>query len=114
MALNFKPIDTFAATVNVELPSDNPSKPNKGSFVARFKYLDRTQMDTLRQQLQDGQLTDETFLDTYLVGLSGIGDESGTAMPEAEQRRIVYSVPALTLATVKAFFDSITGAGRKN
>ena len=61
----------------------------------------------------DESVTDEQFLDRYLVGVSGIGGDDGE-LPAADQRALVYSEPALTLAVVRAFFDAITGAARKN
>jgi hypothetical protein len=114
MALNFRRTETFACTVNVEMPSDDEKKPLKGSFVAKFKHLNRQQMAALQEDLKDGRLTDELFLDGYLVGVSGIGDADGKPMAEADQRAIVYTEPAVTLATVRAFFSAITGAGAKN
>lgn len=114
MALNFKRTETFATTVHVEMPSDDEKKPLKGSFVAKFKHLNREQIKTLQEDLKDGRLTDELFLDAYLVGVSGIGDADGKALAEVDQRSIVYTEPAVTLATVRAFFSAITGAAAKN
>ena len=114
MALNFKRTATFATTVHVELPSEDPKKPIKGSFVAKFKYLTSEQMKALQEDLKHGRLTDESFLDQYLVGVSGIGDEDGKPLDEAEQRQIIYADMALTTATVLAFRTSITGAAAKN
>ena len=34
MAFTFKRTETFAVNVNVEMPSDDPRKPIKGSFTA--------------------------------------------------------------------------------
>ena len=72
MALNFKRTETFAVTVHVEMPSEDEKKPLKGSFVAKFRHLNRAQMTSLQEDLKDGRLTDELFLDGYLVGVSGI------------------------------------------
>lgn len=113
MAFTFKKTATFAATVSVEMPSEDPRKPNKGTITARYKHLDRAQMKTLQDDLAAKELTDEQFLDRYLVGVSGIGGDDGE-LPEAEQRALVYSEPALTLAVVQEFFRAITGAKAKN
>ena len=114
MALNFRRTETFATTVHVEMPSDDEKKPLKGSFVAKFRHLNREQIKTLQEDLKDGRLTDESFLDEYLVGVSGIGDADGKALGEKDQRALVYTEPAITLATVRAFFSAITGAAAKN
>ena len=113
MAFTFKKTDTFAATVSVELPTDDPKRPNKGTFVATFKHLNRAQMKTLQEDLAAKDLTDEQFLDQYLTKISGIGGEDGELSAE-DQRALVYSEPALTLAVVGAFFSGITGAKAKN
>ena len=113
MAFTFKKTDTFAVQVAVEMPTDDPKKPNKGTITARYKHLGREQLAALQADLAARELTDEQFLDRYLVGVSGIGGDDGE-LPAADQRALVYSEPALTLAVVRAFFDAITGAARKN
>jgi hypothetical protein len=113
MSFTFKRTDTIAATVNVELPTDDPRKPNKGSFVCRYKNLTREQMTALQEDLKAKDLTDEQFLDAYLVSVSGIGGADGELKPD-EQRKLIYAEPALTLAVVSAFFPALMGAKAKN
>lgn len=113
MAFTFKKVDTFAVQVPVEMPTDDPRKPNKGTITARYKHLSREQLSALQADLAAKEMTDEQFLDRYLVGVSGIGGEEGE-LPAADQRALIYSEPALTLAVVRAFFDAITGAKAKN
>jgi len=113
MAFTFKKSDTFASTVTVEMPSDDPRKPNKGTITARYKHLTREQMRQLQDDLAAKELTDEQFLDRYLISVSGIGGEDGEFSAD-EQRKLVYSEPALTLAVVQEFFRAITGAKAKN
>ena len=113
MAFTFKRIETFAVNVNVEMPSDDPRKPIKGSFTAKFKHLTKDQIRELQDDLAAKTVTDEQFLDRYLVSVAGIGNEGGELSAE-EQRTLVYSEPVLTLAVVQAFFAGITGARKGN
>ena len=113
MAFTFKKSETFAVSVPVEMPSEDARKPNKGTITVRYKHLTREQMKTLQDDLAAKELTDEQFLDRYVVGVSGIGGEDGEFSAD-EQRRLVYSEPALTLAVVTEFFRAITGAKAKN
>lgn len=113
MAFTFKRTDTFATTVNVELPTDDPRKPNKGTFTARFKNPTKEQRETLQLELNAKSLTDEVFLDRYLVGVSGIGGADGELSAD-DQRAVVYSEIAISTATVLAFFSALNGVRAKN
>lgn len=108
--LKFVKTDTFRANVHVCLPGDDPAHPTEGSFVATFRHYDRAGFEGLI----DEQLGDADFLGRVLTAVDGIGDGDGTAMPAEQQRELVIGDLALSAAAVRAFVESLAGAGAKN
>lgn len=106
--------DTFAAPVHVSLPTADATKRNEGSFTAHFKQLDKTQVSDLLEGLKRGDITDEDVLDRVLVKVSGIGDDEGNSLPEAEQLIAVRNSFGLASATAVAFFREVGSAAEKN
>lgn len=110
MSLKFVRSDTFRAQVNVCLPGADPHKPIEGSYVATFRYLDRAAFEALVEE----QLGDAEFLGRVLVAVEGIGDADGAAIDAGKQRELVIGDIALSAAAVRAFVESLSGAGAKN
>ncbi len=136
--LKLVPTNTFAATVSVRLPTDNPNVDCEGDFVARFKYLKAAAFQAVQRDMADlvqtlmrasSVVADEdtvapSFADlTYyrrkllsdvLVSVEGIADENGEPYPAAKQIEIVNDSVALLNAVSEAFFASYQKAPTKN
>jgi len=108
--LKFVRTDTFRATVTVCLPGSDPQNPVEGSFTATYNHFDRAGFELL----VDEQLGDTEFLRRVLVGVDGIGDDSGAAIaPEAQVDLVIGNI-ALGAAAVRAFVENLAGAQSKN
>lgn len=108
--LKFVKIEKFAATVSVSMPSSDPKKPVEGSFTAFFKHYDRAGFESLVEE----QLGDAEFLRRVLVGVDGIGDDSGTVITPEAQLDLVVNDIALGAAAVRTFVQQLAGAAAKN
>lgn len=106
--------DTFAATVAVSLPTDDPAVRNEGSFTANFRRLDKRAVDDLLARLKAGDATDDDVLDAALVSVSGIGTADGEPLASDDAIKQVRADFALAAATALAFFQSVGGAAEKN
>lgn len=101
---------TFTADVYVRLPGAE----RDDSFKATYKHLNREQIKDLAADLRDGRLTDDDLLDRVLVGVSGIGDETGQPVDADTALAWVRSTPAAANAVNVAFFREMAGASEKN
>lgn len=108
--LKFVKSDTFRATVNVSLATDQPGKTNDGSFIATFKHYDRSGFEALVEE----QLPDDEFLGRVMPAVSGIADADGNELPPSDQRDLVISDIALSAAAVRGFVEHLSGAAAKN
>lgn len=119
--------DTFAARVDVSLPTDQPGKNIEGDFVARFRYVAYEEYMDLVDGLQaavspeDGAPTirgilaeKRAVLDKVLVSVEGIGDSEGNAHPADAQRKLVLDNFTMINATFDAFNKHYVGADGKN
>lgn len=106
--------DTFAATVHVSLPTNDPSKRQEGHFIASFKRLEKEETSKLLAHLGSNEITDDDVLDRVLVSISGIGDGDGNALPADEQMKLVRSDFGLCQAVAMAFFRDMGSAAEKN
>lgn len=81
-----------------------------GEHVARYKYFDRAGFERLVHE----QLGDAEFLSRVRDGVDGIGDGDGNPPSAQAQREAVIGDLALSAAAVRAFVESLAGAGAKN
>lgn len=108
MSFKIKRTNTFKAKVEASVPNDQGGF-DKGDFQAEFKRLDRTQYSAL----MESQPTDPDFIDTVLVGVSGLGDESGE-FDNATAIAAIKGDLALSSAVIRTFVETSTGAAEKN
>lgn len=106
--------DTFATSVAVSLPTEDPKTRHEGTFTATFRRLDKRAVDSLLERLRSGEATDDDVLDEALVSVSGIGNAEGEPLSADDAMRAVRGDFALTGATAVAFFKSVGGAAEKN
>lgn len=104
--LKFVKFDTFVASAIVTQPGSSKSE----SFTCKFRYMDRSAFEAL----VDEQLGDAEFLGRVLVSVCDIGDADGNELPPDVQRDLVIGDLALSASAVRAFVESISGAGAKN
>jgi len=112
MAFNPKRSNVFARVINVELPTDDPKKPNRGSFTVWFNYHDRVAMTALLEKARAEGMPDEKMLDLVVVKVAGIGD--GEEFSQEEQRRAIYDDVAICKLVFNEFFNGNAEAARKN
>lgn len=90
-------------------------KTKNADFTARFKRLPQSQVDDLRERAIAGTIPDRELAETVLVGWEGVQDETGNALPYSEENRAaLLDVVPVRPSVIKAWFDSISGAPRKN
>ncbi len=78
--------------------------------MARCRLLDRRKIRALLDAVRDGEQDDSDVLDAVLVSVDGIGDKSGTALPEAAQLAAVRESLALSSAVAIAYFREVGGS----
>lgn len=106
--------DTFASPVYVSLPTNDPEKRQEGKFIASFRLLEKDATSQLLNQLGTNEITDNDVLDRVLVGISGIGDADGNALPADEQLKIVRGNFGMSQAVAMAFFRDMGSSVEKN
>ncbi len=112
MAFNPKRSSTFARVIAVELPTDDPKKPQKGSFTVWFKHYDRKALEAFSDKVKAEGMSDEAMLELVVTKLAGIGD--GEEFSQEEQRRVIFEDMALCKLVFAEFFRGNAEAGAKN
>lgn len=112
MAFNPKRSKTFARVINVELPTDDPKKPNKGSFTVWFNHYDRKALEAFSERVKSEGMTDEQMLELVVVKVAGIGD--GEEFSQEDQRRAIFDDMALCKRVFAEFFIGNAEAAGKN
>ena len=87
----------------------------KETFEAEFKRIPESRIKDATKQVTDGELTDQDFAKEILVGWKSVNDEDGNAVEYSENTKSkLLDFPLVSRALVLAFFESLTGAKRKN
>ena len=105
-----KKVDTFKTRVNVNRATDNPEKPEAGSFIAEFRSLSRSQLSDLRESVS----SDADIVDHVLVDVEGVGDADGEPMAFELVKAAILDDIALSAAVVRAYLTAVAGAPEKN
>lgn len=123
--LKFKQTQTFAATVDVRLPTERPDEYAEGSFTAHFEHVPKARYTEILDHLQtlatgEGgvQVSDivaykEETLGGVLKRVDGI-EVDGRALDPADGRTLVLAELPLLNATFDAFIGNYSGAAAKN
>lgn len=105
---------TYSAEVTVEYLGED-GKPVKQKFTAIFKRKTQEEQDSLRDRLQKGDLGDRAFLQEVMVGWQGVLDADGDELEfTPENFEMAMNVHPMQPCTVRAWFDSQSGARRGN
>ena len=114
MALQLVKTNSFALTIPVSIPSEDPKKPITGSFTATFRYRNREQREELLEAMKDGKLDDAAFFASDVIKIDGIGGEDGENLTPDQQKAAVLDRVELCQALFAEFWSHMTGAGAKN
>jgi hypothetical protein len=110
--LDPSPSYTWPVTVP-QLTEDG--KANTAEFTARFKRLPQSEIDGILKRTQAGELSDEALAEMILVGWDGVQDANGQPLPVSpETRKTLLDVVPVRPAVIRAWFESVSGAPRKN
>lgn len=113
MAFNITRSPKFSRVVTVAIPTEDPKRPNKGSFVAKFRYHPREKAIELGEKLKSGELTDMQMLEEIEAEFSGIGTDEGELSPR-EQLLAVHADTAVCRVVFEEFFSGNGEARAKN
>ena len=84
-------------------------------FEATFRRLTVTQFDALRSEIRDQGLSDAAVIVQVLAGWSGVVDADQVPVPfSPETLATVLDIAGVQALIVEAFFESFSGARRKN
>jgi hypothetical protein len=119
MAFVLKQSDTYTWPVSFEIPVDG-GRHERHSFDGEFKRLPQSKVAPMVSELN--KLDDGEDLDRItelaveiLVGWTGITDDAGEQVPFSQKAlQQLLEVPLLGAAVLRAYFDSLKGAKRKN
>lgn len=108
-----KTVNDYTWPVYVQLPVDG-GRFEKHTFTATFRRVSQSRITEIVEAVQAGGTTDVKLASEVLVGWADITDgEADLEYSEASKARLL-DIPAVAVAVVRSFLDSITGAPRKN
>lgn len=109
-----KQSDSYFWPVSIEFPVDG-GKFKKETFEAEFKRISESRIKEATKQVSDGELTDLDFAKEILVGWKNVSDENGNDIPYLESTKAqLLDLPLVSRSIVMSFFESLSGAKRKN
>lgn len=103
--------DSYLWPIKLDLPVDG-GKWETQTFDARFKRLTQSRIMEVKGNV--AETSDAAFAKEILVGWAGITDD-GQEVPFSEgMRDRLFDVPGFIGAVIRAYFESLDGAKRKN
>lgn len=114
MAFVLKQSDTYSWPVTFEVPTDG-GRHERQTFDGEFKRLPQSRIRELGKQIEANETTDVEVASEVLVGWKGITDDNGKEVPFSQKAlEQLMEVPLLATQVVAAYFQSLSGAKRKN
>lgn len=113
MSFVLKQSSTYTWPITVEFPVDG-GRTEKSTFDGEFKRLSQTRIKEITAAVDAGELNDIDIANEVLVGWSGVTDGKDDIPFSTAALNQVLDVPLVASAIVLAFFNSLTGAKRKN
>lgn len=106
---------TYKSKVTVDFPGDNGKTVSK-VFTAIFKRLSQSELDSLSERVNAGELKDNDVIREVMVGWGDdVGDESGAPLEFNEQNLVaLLDLHPVRPTIVKAYYATINGAKAKN
>lgn len=108
-----KTVIDYSWPVAVVFPADG-GKVEKSTFDAIFKRVSQTRIQEIRDAITEGKITDVQLASEVLVGWNGITDGADPIPFSESARAQVLDIPTVAAAIVRAWFESLSGAPRKN
>lgn len=106
---------TYTAPINVDLPIDG-GKVKKLVFTAVFKRQSTSEVASIYERLEAGELNDAKLIDEVMVGWGDdVQDENGDPLEynDKNKEKLIDIYPVRP-SIVRGFFVSINGAKAKN
>ena len=105
---------TYKWPVTVEVPVVD-GRHDKQKFDGEFKRITQSRIKELIELVASGDLSDVDVVKEVLVGWDGIEDDQGNELKFSQSKlKQLLEVPMAATAIGTAFFESYTGAKRKN
>ncbi len=109
-----KQSESYFWPVTIEFPVDG-GKFKKETFEAEFKRISESRIKEATKMVSEESLTDVDFAKEVLVGWKSVHDENGNEVPFSPATKSqLLDLPLVSRAIVFAFFESLSGAKRKN
>lgn len=112
MSFRFAKTDTFKHRVDVIVPSDDPDKPHKGSFVATSQRYTKEKLRELTDA--DAGSGDADFIRQTLVKTEGFEVEGIDPSDQAALREVIISDIALSSCYLREYMAASASAAEKN
>lgn len=112
MSFKFLKTDTFKHRVEVAVPSDNPDKPHKGSFVATSQRYTKEKLRELTDP--DTGLNDPEFIRATLVKTEGFEVDGIDPADQNALREIIIDDIALSSCYLREYMAASASAAEKN
>lgn len=121
MAFKLSVSPTYTWPVKLVLPEDGGHR-SVHTFDAQFRRLSQSRIDEIRALVRDmerGRIdddySDQDAAREVLAGWDGITDDNDKAIPFSESAlKTVLEIPTVAGQIVKAWFESLQEAKRKN
>lgn len=105
--------DKYFWPVTIETPVDG--RTDKETFDGQFVRVSQSRIEEIFEQSTNGELKDRDIAAEILVGWKGITDDKREEVPfSITQRDELLDLQGFATAVVKAWFESLQGAKRKN
>lgn len=108
-----KAVSEYSWPVAVHLPVDG-GKIEKQTFDATFKRISATRINEIREAIEAGKITDLSLAGEVLIGWTGVTDGEDVVPFSETNKAALLDIPTVAAAIVRAFFESLSGAPRKN
>ena len=105
--------NSYTWPVTVEFPVDG-GKTEKQSFDVEFKRLTQSKIKELRDLAFAGKVDDVQTCREVVVGWRGVKDGDNELPFSPSNLNLLLEVALVPGAVVRAYFDSMEGAKRKN
>ena len=108
-----KQTQSYFWPVKVEFPIDD-GKFAKQTFDAEFKRLPESRIKEIAKLVETGDITDLDLAKEILVGWKDVSDGENEVTFSENSKEKLLEIPLVAKAVIIGFFESLSGAKRKN
>jgi len=114
MAFVLDEASSYKWPVKAKVPSGN-GKHSVQTFNGEFKRITQTRIIEMGDQIEKNKITDIELVSEVLIGWDSVEDDDGNPVDfnKANLRKLL-DIPTVATAIAQSFFESISGAKRKN